>query len=192
MDHGLVVTLNGFLLRHDGVEDPITLYERYAELLFAGGLVLAFLVAAGRARQTLRRMVVAAGLSAGAALALAQLITKIVERPRPFVATPGDVHLFAAHAIDAGFPSDHATAAFAIAVAILLRHRVAGIMTLVPAALLAVGRVAIGVHYPSDVLAGALLGTAVAVALWPPAVRAVLDRVADLAGGALDTAIRRS
>src|SRR3954469_8662079 len=192
MDHGLVTTLNHFLVRHDGVEDPLTAYERYAELLFAGALALAFLIAFGRRRQELRRTVVAAGLSAAVGLLVAQLLSRVIDRPRPFVADPSQVHLFVPHPIDSGFPSDHATAAFAIGVAVLLRHRVAGIVVLVLAALLAVGRVAIGVHYPSDVLAGGLLGSAVAIALWPPPVRAVLDRLAGPAGGPLDTAVRRS
>ncbi|MGN6816789.1 MAG: phosphatase PAP2 family protein [Solirubrobacterales bacterium] len=78
-------------------------------------------------------------------------------RARPFVADPHGVHLFAGHAADPGFPSDHATAAFAIAVAIFLRKRAWGIFALVAATVLSVGRVALGVHYPSDVLAGAAL-----------------------------------
>ena len=64
------------------------------------------------------------------------------------------MHLFAAHAADAGFPSDHATAAFAIAVALLLRSRTWGAIALVAATVLAVTRVAMGIHYPTDVLAG--------------------------------------
>jgi undecaprenyl-diphosphatase len=99
------------------------------------------------------------------ALACAQLLSRIVDRPRPFVADPGGVHLFARHAADAGFPSDHATAAFAIATALLLHDRRLGAIVLAAAALLAAGRVALGVHYPSDVLAGAALGAAVALAL---------------------------
>jgi undecaprenyl-diphosphatase len=170
MDHGLVVNLNHFLLRHDGVEDPLSVYEHVGELLFAGGLVLAFLFASAR------RAAVAAGLSAGVALVLAQVISRIVDRPRPFVADPAHVHLFGTHAMDAGFPSDHATAAFAIGTAIFLRHRRAGLLVLVAAAVLAAGRVAIGVHYPSDVLAGGLLGAAVAVALWAPVTTTLLHR----------------
>jgi undecaprenyl-diphosphatase len=46
------------------------------------------------------------------------------------------------------------------------------------AAVLAAGRVFLGLHYPSDVLAGAALGTAAALLLWLPAPRALLERVA--------------
>ena len=101
------------------------------------------------------------------------------------------MHLFAPHAADAGFPSDHATAAFAIAVAIFLRRRAWGAPVLVAAALLAVARVAIGVHYPADVLAGAVIGTLAALALHAPVLRSRLDRFADLLGALVDGGARR-
>lgn len=186
MDTSLLHALNGFLFHHDGVEDPVTAYERVAEVAFLGMLVVAFLVARGGARVQIRRAVVHAGLSAGVALAIAQVLARIVDRQRPFVVDPSGVHLFARHAADAGFPSDHATAAFAVAVALLLRFRAWGGVVLAFAVALALGRVGMGVHYPSDVLAGAALGSAVALGLWYPRVRAGLDRLADAVGGALD------
>jgi undecaprenyl-diphosphatase len=96
------------------------------------------------------------------------------------VAHPHAVHPLIAHKPDASFPSDHATAAFAIAVAIWLRSRTVGAVAIVFAALLAVGRVAVGVHYPGDVAAGALLGTAAAALLWWRPLRRITDAVADV------------
>jgi undecaprenyl-diphosphatase len=189
VDTGLLHALNTFFLRHDAVEDPVVAYANAAEVLFLGALVVCFVLARGYRRRGAQRAVVAAGLSAGLALALAQLISRAVDRPRPFVADPSGVHVFAHHVADPGFPSDHATAAFAIAVAILLRNRRWGALTLVAAAVLAVGRVGMGVHYPSDVLGGAALGSACALVLWHPQVRAALHRLADLAGGLLDSAL---
>jgi undecaprenyl-diphosphatase len=185
MDTSVLHTLNGFLVRHDGVEDPLVFYVNLAEILFLAMLVLAFLLA-GRRRPEIRRAAVAAGLSAGLGLAAAQVITRIVDRPRPFVAHPASVHLFAHHAADPGFPSDHATAAFAIGVALLLRNRRWGAVVLVFATILAVGRVAMGVHYPTDVIGGAVLGTLAALVLFWPPVRELLNRLADLAGRVLD------
>jgi undecaprenyl-diphosphatase len=153
-------------------------------------LLLAFLVASGRGRAATRRAVVAAGLSAGLGLAAAQVITRIVDRPRPFVAHPGAVHLFSTHAADPGFPSDHATAAFAIGVALLLRNRAWGAVVLVFATILAVGRVAMGVHYPTDVIGGAVLGTLAALVLHAPPVRRLANRLADLAGRVLDRVLQ--
>jgi undecaprenyl-diphosphatase len=156
MDLSLLRPLNRLFARHDGLEDILVAYANASEVVFLGLLIAAFLLVRGDLahRTAVRRAVVAAGLSAGVGLAVAQVITRAVDRPRPFVAHPHVVHLFARHAADPGFPSDHATAAFAIAVALLLRSRRWGALALVAAAVLAVTRVAMGIHYPTDVGAG--------------------------------------
>jgi undecaprenyl-diphosphatase len=184
MDLSLVHDFNSFLAGHDGVEDPLTAYVNAAELLFLVMLVGALLIPRAR------RAAVAAGLSAGLGLAIAQVIARLVDRPRPFVAHPAAVHLFTRHAADAGFPSDHTTAAFAIGAALVLRHRLWGTIVLVAAGLLAVGRVGMGVHYPSDVLAGAVLGTLTALTLHLPPLRRAIDRLADLCGRPVDAVLQ--
>ncbi|MFL5874257.1 MAG: phosphatase PAP2 family protein [Solirubrobacterales bacterium] len=191
MDWSLLHALNDFLARHDAVEDPLLFYVSISEALFVATLAIVFFAARGATHVAWRRVSVAAVLSAGLALAVGKVISELVDRARPFVADPGGVHLFSGHAADPGFPSDHATAAFAIAVAILLRKRGWGYVALVAAAVLSVGRVALGVHYPSDVLAGAALGSAAALLLWTPPLRARVDALADWAGGYWDRAVDR-
>ena len=182
MDTALLHAVNGLAFHHDGLEDPVTLYEFASLLLFLALVVV--LVASGVVRG---RAGVAAGLGAVLALACGQVVSRLVDRPRPFVADPHRVHLFARHVADPSFPSDHATAAFAIATAVLLRNRRVGAVVLALAALLAVGRVAIGVHYPSDVLAGAALGAGASVALYARVARTRIDALAD----AVTLALRR-
>jgi undecaprenyl-diphosphatase len=191
MDSSLLHAVNGFLFRHDGVEDPLLFYVNASEALFVATLAIVFLAARGARNVAWRRASVAAVLSAGLGLLAAKLISELVDRARPFVAEPHQVHLFAAHAADPGFPSDHATAAFAIAVAILLRKRTWGLVALGFATVLAIGRVGLGVHYPSDVIAGAALGAAAALLLWTPTLRQRVDRLADWAGGHWDRAADR-
>jgi undecaprenyl-diphosphatase len=191
MDTSLLHAVNDLFARHDGIlEDPVLAYTNASLKLFLGMLVIAFVVVAGRHRRGVQRAVVAAGLSAGLALAIAQVISRLVDRPRPFVAHPDTVHLFAHHVADAGFPSDHTTAAFAIAVALLLRFRVWGAVVLAFAIVLAIGRVGLAVHYPTDVVAGAALGTVSALALWTQPARDLLQRLADIAAGILDGGLR--
>jgi undecaprenyl-diphosphatase len=182
MDMSTVHALNAFLVHHDGVEDPLVAYVGAAEIVFLALLAGLFTLARGFERHRARRGAVAAGVSAALALAIGQVLSALVHRPRPFVADPPAVHLFARHAADAGFPSDHATASFAIAVAILLRSRRWGYVALAMALVLSAGRVAMGFHYPTDVLAGAALGSAVAIALYAPPVRRPLHLLADRAG----------
>jgi undecaprenyl-diphosphatase len=168
LDASLLHALNGYAVRHDAFEDPVRDYSVASEPLFLAAL-------AGLAVAGLRRAALAALASAGLAVLLAHVAAMVWNRPRPFVVH--DAHAFLAHAADSSFPSDHATAAFAIAVAVLLRHRAIGAVLLAAAAMLAVARVAMGVHYPSDVTAGALLGTLSALALWTPPARRLLDRI---------------
>jgi undecaprenyl-diphosphatase len=188
---GGVHTLNQLLLHHDWLEDPILGYDSVAEWLYLGMLVVVIALAAGVRRAHWRRAAVAASLSAGLALAIGKIIANAVDRQRPFVAHPRLVHLFAPHVADAGFPSDHATAAFAIAVAIAVRRRRWGAVVGVFAAILAFARVALGYHYPTDVIGGAVLGTLVAGLLWTPPLRALVDRISDSLGGVWDRAVAR-
>jgi undecaprenyl-diphosphatase len=191
MDWSLLHTLNDFMAAHDGLEDSLLFYVEASEALFLATLVVVFLCAHGARHRAWRRATVAAVISAGLALAIAKVVSELVDRARPFVADPHGVHLFAAHASDPGFPSDHATAAFAIAVAILLRKRGWGIIALIAATVLALGRVALGVHFPSDVLAGAALGAAAALVLWWTPLRARTDALADALGHHLDRLLDR-
>ena len=166
-------------------------YINVSEALFVATLVLVFLFANGERLRTWRRAALAAVLSAGVALAIAKVVSELVDRARPFVVDPHGVHIFAAHAPDPGFPSDHATGAFAVAMAIYLRSRLWGSVALLAATVLAIGRVAIGVHFPSDVLAGAVLGCAVALALFVRPLRSRIDHLADRIGGWIEAALRR-
>ncbi len=63
------------------------------------------------------------------------------------------------------FPSGHATVSFACATVLALAVPRLGLPLYALAALIALSRVYVGVHYPFDVLAGAVLGVAIAIAL---------------------------
>jgi undecaprenyl-diphosphatase len=188
VDYYLLRELNHFSAAHDWFEDALGRYVSLAAVLFAAVLVIGLLLGG-----TARRAALSGTVSLGLALAVAHVVSGLVDRPRPFVAHPHAVHLFAAHAPDASFPSDHATAAFAIAMAVWLRDRRWGTALLVLAALLALGRVALGLHYPADVVAGALLGIVSALLVYAPPIRRRLDRLgADLPRVRLRRPVRRA
>ncbi|HEX9036253.1 MAG TPA: phosphatase PAP2 family protein [Ktedonobacterales bacterium] len=70
---------------------------------------------ADHGRRTIQRTTLTAALAVAAGLGLAFLVSSAIFEPRPFVASPGTVHLLIAHATDDSFPSDHETVAAAIA-----------------------------------------------------------------------------
>jgi undecaprenyl-diphosphatase len=117
-----------------------------------------------RPDRSTRHVLVAAGFSFLLGLGLNQLILLFVQRVRPY-----DIdltHLIIDRSADFSFPSDHATASFAIAAAFLmhgLQRR--GIAFLAAAVLLAVSRVYVGTHYVGDVVGGAITGVAAAAAV---------------------------
>lgn len=108
-------------------------------------------------RRHLRHVLVSAGLSFIVGLAINQLVLLFVHRPRPYDA--GLTHLLIARSADPSFPSDHATASFAIAAA-FLGHGMkrTGFCFLAAALLVMVSRVFVGIHYISDVAGGAVTG----------------------------------
>ncbi|MFJ5534638.1 phosphatase PAP2 family protein [Streptomyces sp. NPDC093261] len=109
-----------------------------------------------------------APLAAGIAVLVNVPIRGFVERPRPFADHQG-LDVLAPGKTDYSFVSDHATLTMAAAVALFVAHRKFGLAGLGLALLEGFCRVYMGVHYPTDVVGGFALGTAVALLLSPPA-----------------------
>ena len=112
------------------------------------------------------------GLQSCAALAISHLpvalVKKTYPRLRPYLTLPG-TNTFRNPLTDHSFPSGHTTAIFSVTVPFMAAAP-GLILVLLPVALLvAVSRIYLGLHYPSDTLAGAVIGSSVAlgtVALW--------------------------
>ncbi|AOR33487.1 hypothetical protein BFF78_22655 [Streptomyces fodineus] len=109
-----------------------------------------------------------APLAAGIALAVNIPIRGFVERPRPFVEHQG-LDVLVSGKTDFSFVSDHATLTMALGVGLFVANRRFGIAGIGLALLEGFCRVYMGVHYPTDVVGGFALGTAVVLLLSPPA-----------------------
>jgi undecaprenyl-diphosphatase len=138
---------------HNAFLDHIMIFfADYLQYAFALLLVVLFLINRNYSR------VIA--MQAGFALVLGFAVNRVIRffffRDRPFVSHK--VNQLVEHSPSSSFPSDHATAAFAIAFTIIL----CSISTRYIWGILAIGisfsRVWVGVHYPLDIMAGALNG----------------------------------
>lgn len=152
-----------------GLSDAVSLMLAPAVLRIAAGIAAVVLL--------LRDRYVAAGVAALGVIgsvAATEVAKALVHRPRPAFADP------VAHAAGWSFPSGHALAAGAAVTALIalvsaaVRRRVAAVAVALGAVVCA-SRLTLGVHYLSDVLAGAALGAGW-VATWCAVLLAVLGR----------------
>lgn len=91
-----------------------------------------------------------------ARVGIASPIRFFFPRPRPFVTLP--VHQLIAES-SPGFPSAHALFFFAFSTVVYMHNKKLGLLFFFLSVVICLARVAAGVHYPSDVLVGAILGT---------------------------------
>lgn len=101
------------------------------------------------------------------AVGLSTAMKYTIARPRPFNKYPG--YLDARDApFTPSFPSGHTTAAFATATSLTLTYKkwYVWVPAYVYAGMAAYARMRLGVHYPSDVLGGMVLGTGSALLTW--------------------------
>ncbi len=116
-------------------------------------------------------------LSAVASMFLGNLVVKgfnlAFYRFRPFAFN--EVNVLFYYPSDSSFPSNAAFVGFAIATSVWLYNRRVGLVLYVMALLLGLARICGGVHYPSDVLGGMLIGMFVAYLIARKAT--ILDRL---------------
>lgn len=108
-----------------------------------------------------------------AVLAVSGLILSVVApqmkallpRYRPPSLFPYDIVLLVHPLYGGSFPSGHAMSSFAIATVIGVRHRWAAPPAFTLAAIIGLSRISVGVHWPLDVIGGAIIGVLLGVAL---------------------------
>lgn len=107
------------------------------------------------------RTIVPSILGPAAAYVAARALRLISHRDRPYVAL--EIESRISHDEASSFPSMHATSAFVIATSVWYVHPPAGIALLFLAAITALSRVMVGVHYPTDIAAGVVLGVSMSI-----------------------------
>ncbi|MER5555656.1 phosphatase PAP2 family protein [Streptomyces sp. NPDC002793] len=196
LDVSLLYDINGL------AKAAPTWFDRVMEFVGEFGIMFAMVLAvlwcwwSVRRRGTIEDSVTAvaglvwAPLAAGIALLINIPIRGFVERPRPFFDHKG-LEVLVKGKTDFSFVSDHATMAMAIAVGLFVANRKFGLVAIALALLEGLCRVYMGVHYPTDVIGGLALGTAVALLLAPLAMMLLTPLVGAVArAGAVGWLVR--
>lgn len=131
--------------------------------LGSGGFIWIAVTVVMLAKKNTRKTGVKMAVSLLLSLLLCNIILKpLVDRVRPYEAV--NVDIIIGKPSGASFPSGHSSSSFAAAVTLLRSRSRGALAAVILAALIAFSRLYLYVHYPSDVLCGALLGTAIAFA----------------------------
>jgi undecaprenyl-diphosphatase len=157
----------------DGIIVFLATYLAYITVV----LFLVFILVSQYPRRGKLEILLVTGISSAVtSFVLTPLIRFFYHHPRPFMVLP--VHQLI---IDNAwsFPSRHAAFFFAMATAVYLYNKKWGIGFFIIAILITAGRVAAGVHYPSDIVGGVLIGVIVAYITFRIARRISTPRVVE-------------
>ena len=177
--------MNSGVATHDWLEDPTTALAGLAVPLYALVTVGLWFLARPYGNPRWKLASASALVAAAVAMLANQVISHLWDRPRPYATHAALTHVLSARSTDPSFPSDHAAAAFAIAFAVFAFSRRAGALFLAAATLIALSRIALGMHYPSDVVAGMLVGLGSAMLVthagrvWVTRLVALVSRISD-------------
>lgn len=154
MNYHVFQLINGAAGSNDPLDDALEWAANWL-IYVAGALAVVPLLAA--LRRGGRAGVLRVAVSLPLAFVAGQVVALGSDEVRPFQTHP--VHQLIAHASGGSLPSDHATAAFTLAFAVgAFLSRGWGLALFVLAIVIGFARVWVGVHYPADILAGAVIG----------------------------------
>jgi len=91
-----------------------------------------------------------------ARLGFTELIRFLWPKPRPFI--ENHINLLLSHSTSSSFPSGHAAFFFALSTVIYSYNKKTGHLFFFASFLISISRVFVGIHWPSDILAGAVIG----------------------------------
>lgn len=157
MDASLALSLNHLATHLQGVLPLLSNLMVY--IIFIIGSLWVALQQLGRLRYMVIDFMYSIATPLAGAVLISEGLSKVIDRDRPFV-TDKSITLLVPHNADGGFPSHHMTVMVAIAISIWFRNRALGLILLIASLISGIARVGAGIHYPTDILAGFVIGFA--------------------------------
>lgn len=146
--------------------DILTTIFRWITILGEGGIIWILIALLLLMKKKTRMIGVTVIVALLFSLLIGNLMLKpLVARMRPCWRNP-DILLLIANPTDFSFPSGHAMSSFAAAMSIWMWKRRMGVLALAGAAIMAATRLYFYVHYPTDILAGLLIGILLGVSAY--------------------------
>ncbi|PGE90826.1 undecaprenyl-diphosphatase, partial [Bacillus pseudomycoides] len=146
--------INDLGKQYSFLNSPMIFLAEYM-VYFLGLIIIAYWFTRSRKN---RMMIIQAMVAFVTAEIIGKLAGKFHLNYQPFAVLP-DVNKLVDHAVDNSFPSDHTILFFSICFSFWLVRKKTGWLWLVLALCIAISRIWVGVHYPFDVVTGALLGS---------------------------------
>lgn len=158
---------NQFAGHHELIDKILGFIAQYSLELYIVLFVIAWLTLP-KAEVKQRHALIIMGFAGVLGLIINVIISHIYFRPRPFVVlNEGTFTQLIPHSPDASFPSDHTTGSFGFAAASWGKaSKWITVSFTVLAVLNAVARLYTGVHWPTDVIAGIVIGTLSGRLMW--------------------------
>lgn len=158
LDHLLFKKINE-LAGDNNIADWMGIFgARYLIVVIAASVLRYVFIYKNKAEKYINlRVAWNAALGAGLGLLVNLIISIFIDRPRPYDIGLGE-NIYGSVFTQGSFPSEHTTIAFALATAVFLTYRRFGGVLLVLAGIVGFSRIYVGIHYPTDAAAGALVG----------------------------------
>ncbi|KPV40861.1 undecaprenyl-diphosphatase [Alicyclobacillus ferrooxydans] len=166
-DTTLYHLINGLAGHNVLLDDVMIFFAKDALEIYAVLFIVSWLVLPKQALES-RHALVMAGCAGILALVINMIISHIWFRPRPFTVFPqGTFTELVPHSADASFPSDHTSGSFGFAAGSWGKQQkwISHAFTVI-AVVVMFARVFVGVHYPTDVLAGLVVGVFSGRIIW--------------------------
>jgi undecaprenyl-diphosphatase len=154
IDSAIFNFLNGFAGKNIFLDKAAVFFAEYFQYVLA----LVFLAFVFKNFRKYLPMTISAGVSVFLSrIVITEILRHFFFRLRPFVDNQA-ILLINQSPREASFPSGHATLFFALSMAVYYYNKKFGIVLFVSSIFISLSRVFAGVHWPSDILVGAVIG----------------------------------